>query len=55
MNKTRQKIHKKSGYAILNSVIGNLGRINIVYSGNPEGKNYYDYIKYKELFKNPQH
>lgn len=51
MHKTRKKIEKKEGYAVLSSNVGNLGRINIVYSGHPDKKNLYEYEKYKNILK----
>ena len=51
MKKTRVKIKKQSGCARLSSIVGSLGRINIVFNGDPDGKNNYEYSKYKSILK----
>lgn len=52
MNKTRQKLVKRTGCArLITSAVSMLGRINIVFAGEPEGKNNFEYVKYKNLLK----
>lgn len=50
--RTKSKVKRESGYSRLSANCGTtIGRVNIVFSGHPEGKNNYDYNKYKILFK----
>ena len=49
---TRNKVKQETGYSRLITNYYNLiGKVKIVFSGHPDGKNNYEYDKYKTLFK----